>query len=88
MMFLLVSPVSLGEDARVIVLIENENSRNTVMFQEHFLPVMLRIFERSSCLLNILITWHYDRYGEYFVKWGYHIARIPRVPLPYYIILF
>lgn len=44
MTFLLVSPASLGEDARVIVLIENENTRNTVMFQEHFLPVMFRIF--------------------------------------------
>lgn len=52
------SPVSstlLGEDARVTLLIEDENNWNMVILREHFLPGYSEHSKRISCVLNIIL---------------------------------
>ena len=68
----------MGNEVRVVDLIENGNSWNMTWLQKYFLPpdihsIMKIKLPSQSC--NDRVIWHYDRCGEYTVKSGYHVAR-------------
>ncbi|KAH9697612.1 zf-RVT domain-containing protein [Citrus sinensis] len=67
----------LPADAKVAVLIDNENKWKACLIQKIFSK------EDAETILNIplprskrkdQVIWHYDKKGEYFVKSGYQVA--------------